>query len=124
MNSVDFVKKICSERGIALSRLEKDCGFGNGYISQLRKGVFPADRLQKIANYLNLSTSYISSCGEENNTFTIDLANLDGERRKFAESVISLYTSGNCSDDETFHLVYRSVASNLELIQRIIKDGK
>lgn len=124
MNSVDFVKKICSERGIALSRLEKDCGFGNGYISQLRKGVFPADRLQKIANYLNLSTSYISSCGEENNTFTIDLANLDGERRKFAESVISLYTSGNCSDDETFHLVYRSVVSNLELIQRIIKDGK
>lgn len=124
MNSVDFVKKICSERGIALSRLEKDCGFGNGYISQLRKGVFPADRLQKIANYLNLSTSYISSCGEENNTFTIDLANLDGERRKFAESVISLYTSGNCSDDETFHLVYQSVVSNLELIQRIIKDGK
>ncbi len=124
MNSVDFVKKICSERGIALSRLEKDCGFGNGYISQLRKGVFPADRLQKIANYLNLSTSYISSCGEENNTFTIDLANLDGERRKFAESVISLYTSGNCSDDETFHLVYQSVVSNLELIQRIIRDGK
>lgn len=124
MNSVDFVKKICSERGIALSRLEKDCGFGNGYISQLRKGVFPADRLQKIANYLNLSTSYISSCGEENNTFTIDLDNLDGERRKFAESVISLYTSGNCSDDETFHLVYQSVVSNLELIQRIIKDGK
>lgn len=124
MNSVDFVKKICSERGIALSRLEKDCGFGNGYISQLRKGVFPADRLQKIANYLNLSTSYISSCGEENNTFTIDLDNLDGERRKFAESVISLYTSGNCSDDETFHLVYQSVVSNLELIQRIIRDGK
>nr|DAG01286.1 MAG TPA: repressor protein [Myoviridae sp. ctk6V34] len=124
MNSVDFVKKICSDRGIALSRLEKDCGFGNGYISQLRKGVFPADRLQKIANYLNLSTSYISSCGEENNTFTIDLDNLDGERRKFAESVISLYTSGNCSDDETFHLVYQSVVSNLELIQRIIKDGK
>lgn len=124
MNSVDFVKKICSDRGIALSRLEKDCGFGNGYISQLRKGVFPADRLQKIANYLNLSTSYISSCGEENNTFTIDLDNLDGERRKFAKSIISLYTSGNCSDDETFHLVYQSVVSNLELIQRIIKDGK
>jgi|GEM_PF-5851738 len=124
MNSVDFVKKICKERGIALSRLERDCGFGNGYISQLKKGVFPADRLQKIANYLNVSTSYIASCGEENNTFTIDLDSLDDERRKFAESVISLYTSGNCSDDETFHLVYQSVVSNLELIQRIIKDGK
>ena len=124
MNSVDFVKKICKERGIALSRLERECGFGNGYISQLKKGVFPADRLQKIANYLNVSTGYIASCGEENNTFTIDLANLDGERRKFAESVISLYTSGNCSDDETFHLVYQSVVSNLELIQRIIRDGK
>ena len=55
MNSVEKVKAICKERKIALSRLEKDLGFSNGYIGQLRKGVFPNDRLGKISTYLDIS---------------------------------------------------------------------
>lgn len=59
MNSVDRVKKICKERKIAISRLEKDLGYANGYISQLRKGVLPDDRLRQIAAYLSVSVSYL-----------------------------------------------------------------
>ena len=55
MNSVERVKKICKERKIPISRLEKDLGFSNGYIGQLRKGTFPSDRLVLIADYLGLS---------------------------------------------------------------------
>ena len=55
MNSVERVKKICKERKIPISRLEKDLGFSNGYISQLRKGTFPSNRLIMIADYLGLS---------------------------------------------------------------------
>lgn len=47
MTSVEIVKNICKERKIPISKLEKDLGFSNGYISQLKKGVFPADRLKK-----------------------------------------------------------------------------
>ncbi len=65
MNSVDRVKNICKERKIPISRLERDLGFSNGYISQLKKGTFPADRLNSIANYLNLSPQYIMT-GQEN----------------------------------------------------------
>ena len=54
MNQVENVKQICKEKGVAISKLEKECGFSNGYISQLRKGVFPTDRLIKIAKYLNV----------------------------------------------------------------------
>jgi transcriptional regulator with XRE-family HTH domain len=64
MNSVERVKAICSERKIAISKLEKDLGFGNGYIGQLRKGVFPADRLAKIADYLNVTTDYLLTGAE------------------------------------------------------------
>ena len=67
MNSVDRVKNICKERKIPVSRLERDLGFSNGYISQLKKGTFPADRLNSIANYLNLSPQYIMT-GQENET--------------------------------------------------------
>lgn len=65
MNSVDRVKNICKERKIPISRLERDLGFSNGYIGQLKKGTFPADRLNSIANYLNLSPQYIIT-GQEN----------------------------------------------------------
>lgn len=64
MNSVERVKAICKERKIAISKIEKDLGFSNGYIGQLRKGVFPADRLMAIADYLELSVDYLAT-GEE-----------------------------------------------------------
>lgn len=67
MNSVDRVKAICKERKIAISKLEKDLGFSNGYISQLRKGTFPADRLVLIADYLSVSTDFLMSGEEKKN---------------------------------------------------------
>ena len=59
MNSVERVKAICKERKIPISKLESDLKFGNGYIGQLRKGVFPADRIVKIADYLGVTTDYL-----------------------------------------------------------------
>jgi transcriptional regulator with XRE-family HTH domain len=60
MNSVSRVKALCKERKIAISRLERELGFANGYIGQLRKGTFPNDRLQKIADYFNVPITYFT----------------------------------------------------------------
>lgn len=65
MNSVERVKVICKERGIAISRLEKDLGFSNGYIGQLKKGIFPADRLKQISDYLNVTIEYLMTGKED-----------------------------------------------------------
>lgn len=54
MNSVELIKQICKERKIPISKLEKGCGFSNGYIAQLRKGTLPADRLYKVAAFLDI----------------------------------------------------------------------
>ena len=59
MNSVELVKSICKERKIPISKLERECGFGNGYIGQLKNGTFPSDRLLQIADYLNVSSHYL-----------------------------------------------------------------
>ncbi len=64
MNAVERVKKICKERKIPISKLESDLGFGNAYVSGLKKGMFPADRLKLIAEYLNVSDDYLAT-GEE-----------------------------------------------------------
>lgn len=59
MTTVDRIKAICKERKIPLSRLEKACGFANGYIGQLKKGSLPDDRLVKISDYLGVTPEYI-----------------------------------------------------------------
>ena len=65
MNSVERVKALCKERKIAISRLEKDLGFSNGYRGQLKKGVFPDDRLKMIANYFDVSIDYLMTGDEK-----------------------------------------------------------
>lgn len=59
MNSVEVVKNVCKDRKLAIAKLERDLGFSNGYIGQLRKGVFPTDRLVLIADYLGVSVEYL-----------------------------------------------------------------
>ena len=59
MNSVERVRQLCKERKIPISRLEKELGYANGYINQLRKGVFPANRLMEIANYLSVPVDFL-----------------------------------------------------------------
>ena len=71
MNTVERIKALCKERKIAISRLEKECGFANGYISGLRKGTLPDDRLRIVAEYLNVTPTFLST-GEENAELTIE----------------------------------------------------
>lgn len=65
MNCVERVRAICSDRKIPISRLERDLGFSNGYIAQLRKGIFPADRLAMIAEYLSVTTDFLLTGNEK-----------------------------------------------------------
>lgn len=59
MNSVERVKQICKDKKIPISKLERDLGFSNGYIRQLKKGVFPDNKLISIAHYLNVTVEYL-----------------------------------------------------------------
>lgn len=61
MNSVELIKKICKDRKIPISKLERDLNYGNGYIGQLKKGTIPSDRAIEIANYLEVDLQYLLS---------------------------------------------------------------
>ena len=57
MNAVEMVKEICKQRDIPISRLERECGFSNGYIGKLKRGYFPIDKAEKIAKRLGLDVN-------------------------------------------------------------------
>lgn len=42
-----------------MNKLESDCGFGRGYVSKLEKSTPNSQKLQKIADYFNISLDYL-----------------------------------------------------------------
>ena len=106
MNGVDRVKAICKERKIPISKLERDLGYANGYIGQLRKGVFPSDRLLEIAEYLSVSHTYILT-GEENKK----APTVSGERTVSDEDIkFALFGGDGEITDEMYDEVKRFAA--------------
>ena len=109
MNSVERVKTLCKVRKIPISKLERDLGFANGYISQLRKGVFPSDRLKDIATYFNVSLEYLMT-GEEKEG--VETYYLNEETSKMAQSIFEnkelrlLFDAARDADPEDLEAVH------------------
>ena len=61
MSTYDRIKKLCDERGIAITALEKEIGFGRGSIGKMKNvGTRTRiDRIQKIADYFDVPVGYL-----------------------------------------------------------------
>jgi len=55
------IKVLCKQKGITVKQAEIDCGLANGYIGTTsRQGSIPrSDRLDRIAEYFNVSREYL-----------------------------------------------------------------
>lgn len=87
MNSVELVKRLCKEKGIPISRMERECGFANGYVRRLKGGAFPSNRVQVIADYLGIPVSDLLNGTCENELNTNQEWYLDPETAKAAQEV-------------------------------------
>ena len=70
MTSVEKIRELCKQRGIAVSKLERDCGFSNGYIRGLRHGQLPIDKVARVAEYLNVPVSIFYDAPDEPKWYT------------------------------------------------------
>lgn len=50
------IKELCKTKGIALSALEKELGWGNGYISKVKQ--FPFERVLEVSQYFGVPIEY------------------------------------------------------------------
>lgn len=82
-NRVQFIRDLCKERNIAIAKLEKDCGFSNGYLNPKKMSNIPYDRAVVIADYLGVSTEYLLTGKENKNTPTVT-----GERSLSDEDIM------------------------------------
>lgn len=65
MTLKERVKCLCKEHGISMNKLENELNFGKGYISKLGLSQPNVNKLQRIADYFNVSLDYLMS-GESN----------------------------------------------------------
>ena len=52
------IEALCKERNIAVSKLEKECGFGNATITRWDKSFPRTDNLKKVAEYFDVPIEY------------------------------------------------------------------
>lgn len=84
-NSVQYVRDLCEERKIPISRLEKDCGFSNGYLNPKKMAKLPYDRAVIISEYLGIPVDLIFS-GSDNKKTPTPKSERDGSEIMFALS--------------------------------------
>lgn len=74
LTGVEYVRSICAERKIPVSKLEKDCNFCNGYLNPKKLKKIPYDRAVTISRYLGVPLDLV--LGTE-----IEKAPTGGERK-------------------------------------------
>jgi transcriptional regulator with XRE-family HTH domain len=59
MGLYENIKEVAKEKGISINRLEKELGFARSYIVKFKTITPSADKLQKIADYLGVTTDIL-----------------------------------------------------------------
>ena len=95
----DRVKFLCAEQGISLNSLEL------GYVSKLDKSAPNAEKLRKIATYLNVSVDYLMTGKEAGDYFSDESAHLVAKIRKDTELSKALQKYFELSDAKKKHVV-------------------
>lgn len=78
-NSVQFVRDLCQKLSIPVARLEKDCGFSNGYLNPKKIQKLPYDRAVLIAQYLGVTADYILTGNKKATPVSIDKRGENGD---------------------------------------------
>lgn len=67
MGITEIIKQLCQRRDISVSKLEEELGFGQNTIYQWKKRTPSVERVQKVADYFNVTTDYLLGRSNQKN---------------------------------------------------------
>lgn len=112
MNVYEKIKKLCSEREVSVSELERTLDLSNGSISKWNRSSPNAAPLQKIATFFNVSTDYLlgrTNRREMNPSQEIDLKKAIKENIAMSYGGKELNAKDRALLETALHLVFREV---------------
>ena len=110
MSLVDQIKRVCAEKNIPITRLEKSCGFSLSTIRRWDSVVPGIDKVEKVADVLGCSIDEL--CGRpvlENPAFVFETA----------RAMTDMYTDDDRAMLTAYHLL--SDADKLSVMNLIMK---
>ncbi|WP_231834068.1 helix-turn-helix domain-containing protein [Bacillus subtilis] len=133
MTTFERVKKLCKDRGISLSRLEENVGFGKNSIYSWKQNNPSSDKLKKVADYFNVSVDYLLGRTEKENFEPELTAKDERDIQKELQKIIEGLEGKNGYaafdgqtlddiDDEDRELLIASLENSLRLAKRISKQ--
>lgn len=84
MIKYDLIKKLCKQHGITVTGMEKELGFSRGSLCKIETSKPSMDKVQKIANFFNVSVEYLLSGGNIEHS---DRYYLDEETAQIAQEI-------------------------------------
>lgn len=119
----DTIKNLCKKNSISINKLETELGFAKGYISKLDKSTPNAAKLQKIADYFDVTLDYLMTGENAKNTGIILTAKDERDIAKRLEDTLQdlensqngLMFSGEPLDDETRELLKASLENSIRI---------
>ena len=101
---VETIRTICKNKKIAISRLEKDLNYGNGYLNPKKATTVDSKRLKEIANYLDVPIEMLYG-EEQKNPATVtgsgmnpDYDELTTENRALVDDLIAKLLKSQSAD--------------------------
>lgn len=133
MGLYDNVKKAAKSKGYSINRLEKELGFARSYISKFKSITPSAENIQKIADFLEVSSNYlltgkedssaqkITSISEQEELDIINDVDVIIEKLKNGEEVV-LRFNGEKTDDEGIELLRESLLNTCRTAKLLSKQ--
>lgn len=96
MGLYENVKNAANAKGYSINRLEKELGFARSYIGKFKTITPSVDKIQKIADFLGVSTDYLMT-GKEDTPQATQLNARD--KRDIAKDLESIMKKLNSQED-------------------------
>lgn len=90
MGLYENVKEAANSKGYSINKLEKELGFARSYISKFKKITPSADKIQKIADFLGVTSEFLLTGTNENGLTAKDNRDIS----KDVENIMAKLASG------------------------------
>lgn len=125
MTTYSVIEALCENRGIAITALEKELGFGRGSIGKLKNGgSMTFKRLQMVANYFGVSVDTFTSQVDEEE-IRLDVADEIQKLINYLTDDNSSYCYGEVLSEEGKLALLNSLKQDKEFLTALTnKDNK
>ncbi|WP_230708670.1 helix-turn-helix domain-containing protein [Enterococcus sp. SMC-9] len=96
MTVFDRIKELSDRRGISIQKAAIDMGFSENLFYQWKKSQPKADRLEKVADYFNVSTDYLLGRTNDPDLTTSE----DSNNKSLAKQVMMRMNTEGLSEDD------------------------